>query len=338
MPSWACADYLWSPAGPGSRHAHIAADESSPRSRGRRVLLPGCCRRTGPRHGNRLDRGRRAARRGRRGCRRDHRAPGDGGYHPRRSASGRHARRQFPAQPLHDDHHRRGRRRRHRADRRDQRRLHRHGDDRHLRRRRQRHDHGRDRHPRSSWAGSATTRSTRGVGNDVLFGGDGDDRFIWNPGDGSDIVEGQAGTDTLEFHGSNIAEIFTLAPNGGRATLLRNVAAIVMDVAGTEILELTMLGGNDYVHGQPGRWRRSTTLDIDAGDGTDSGGGRRRQRSHRRRHRRGSQRGQPAGRRRRRSDRRRRRRRHAERRGRQRHDSRRRRRGHDSRAAPATTS
>ena len=106
-------------------------------------------------------------------------------------------------------------------------------------------------------------------GNDVLFGGEGDDRFIWNPGDGSDVVEGQAGTDTLEFHGSNIAEIFTLSPNGGRATLLRNVASIVMDVAGTERLELTMLGGTDSFTANPGLVTL-TTLDIDAGDGLDT--------------------------------------------------------------------
>ena len=67
MPSWACADYLWSPAVPGSRHAHIAADGSSLRSRGRHVLRPGCRRRTGPRHGNRLNRRHPVARHQRRG-------------------------------------------------------------------------------------------------------------------------------------------------------------------------------------------------------------------------------------------------------------------------------
>ena len=112
------------------------------------------------------------------------------------------------------------------------------------------------------------TINSRG-GNDVLFGGDGDDRFIWNPGDGSDIVEGQAGTDTLEFHGSVIAEIFTLSPNGVRAILARNVGNIVMDVAGTEILELTMLGGDDNFNASPGL-TTLTTLDIDAGDGLDT--------------------------------------------------------------------
>jgi len=42
-------------------------------------------------------------------------------------------------------------------------------------------------------------------GNDVALLGEGDDVFQWDPGDGSDTVEGQAGTDTLLFNGSNVA-------------------------------------------------------------------------------------------------------------------------------------
>ena len=36
-----------------------------------------------------------------------------------------------------------------------------------------------------------------GRGNDVALLGAGNDTFVWNPGDGSDTVEGQAGNDTL---------------------------------------------------------------------------------------------------------------------------------------------
>src|SRR5204863_3986014 len=36
-------------------------------------------------------------------------------------------------------------------------------------------------------------------GNDSAFLGAGEDTFVWDPGDGSDIVEGQAGADTLIF-------------------------------------------------------------------------------------------------------------------------------------------
>src|SRR5439155_13094873 len=38
-------------------------------------------------------------------------------------------------------------------------------------------------------------------GNDVALLGAGDDTFQWDPGDGSDTVEGQAGFDTLVFNG-----------------------------------------------------------------------------------------------------------------------------------------
>jgi hypothetical protein len=40
--------------------------------------------------------------------------------------------------------------------------------------------------------------------------------FVWDPGDGSDIVEGQSGTDTLLFNGAAGAEIFAASSNGGR--------------------------------------------------------------------------------------------------------------------------
>ena len=44
------------------------------------------------------------------------------------------------------------------------------------------------------------------------FFGKGDDTFIWNPGDGSDTVEGQAGTDTLLFNGANVTRTSTSRP------------------------------------------------------------------------------------------------------------------------------
>ena len=65
-----------------------------------------------------------------------------------------------------------------------------------------------------------------GPGNDVVNGGRGDDvrrslgagndTFVWNPGDGSDMVEGQAGFDTLVFNGANINENIDISANGER--------------------------------------------------------------------------------------------------------------------------
>ena len=62
----------------------------------------------------------------------------------------------------------------------------------------------------------------------------GDDRFQWDPGDGSDTVEGQAGNDRLDFNGSNAGEKIELSANGGRTRLTRNIAAITMDFDGIE--------------------------------------------------------------------------------------------------------
>jgi Ca2+-binding RTX toxin-like protein len=56
---------------------------------------------------------------------------------------------------------------------------------------------------------------TGGRGNDVACLGAGDDGFIWNPGHGSDVVEGQDGFDTLQFNGSNASEIIDISANGG---------------------------------------------------------------------------------------------------------------------------
>ena len=82
-------------------------------------------------------------------------------------------------------------------------------------------------------------------GNDVGFLGAGDDVFQWDPGDGSDIVEGQDGTDRMLFNGSGAAEIFEASANGGRVRFTRNVGAIVMDLDDVEAIDVNALGGTD---------------------------------------------------------------------------------------------
>jgi Ca2+-binding RTX toxin-like protein len=86
-----------------------------------------------------------------------------------------------------------------------------------------------------------------GTGNDVASLGAGDDTFIWNPGDASDTVQGQAGFDTLRFNGSNIAEKIDISANGSRARLSRDVANVTMDLSGIERIQLNTLGGADTV-------------------------------------------------------------------------------------------
>lgn len=82
-------------------------------------------------------------------------------------------------------------------------------------------------------------------GTDEAFLGSGDDSFTWDPGDGSDSVEGQPGDDTLIFNGAGGNESFDASANGKRLRFFRNPGNIVMDVDGTERIDLRALGGAD---------------------------------------------------------------------------------------------
>jgi Ca2+-binding RTX toxin-like protein len=84
-------------------------------------------------------------------------------------------------------------------------------------------------------------------GNDQAFLGAGDDVFQWDPGDGSDVVEGEAGTDTLLFNGSGADEMFDVSANGERVRFFRDVGNIVMDLDDVEDIDLNALGGADTV-------------------------------------------------------------------------------------------
>jgi len=86
-----------------------------------------------------------------------------------------------------------------------------------------------------------------GRGGDKLIGGAGDDIFFWNPGDGSDTVEGQSGTDVLLFNGANINERVDISANGTRVLMARDIAGITMDLNGIEQIDLNVLGGADTV-------------------------------------------------------------------------------------------
>jgi Ca2+-binding RTX toxin-like protein len=86
-----------------------------------------------------------------------------------------------------------------------------------------------------------------GDGNDVAFMGAGDDTFVWNPGDDNDTLEGQAGFDTMDFNGANVAENITLFANGGRALFTRDVANVTMDLNDTEAVSFDALGGADTI-------------------------------------------------------------------------------------------
>lgn len=93
--------------------------------------------------------------------------------------------------------------------------------------------------------GNDTARGNQG--NDSAFLGDGDDEFTWNPGDGNDIVEGEAGADKLIFNGSAASEIIDLVANGPRLLLVRNVGNVTMDNNGVEQVQINLFGGSDEV-------------------------------------------------------------------------------------------
>jgi Ca2+-binding RTX toxin-like protein len=88
---------------------------------------------------------------------------------------------------------------------------------------------------------------TDGRGDDIAFMGAGNDTFVWNPGDGSDIVEGQAGKDSMLFNGANVAEKIDISANGGRVRFTRDVANITMDLGGVEQIDFTAKGGADAI-------------------------------------------------------------------------------------------
>jgi Ca2+-binding RTX toxin-like protein len=135
--------------------------------------------------------------------------------------------------------------------------------------------------------GAGNDTITGGDGNDTLLGGDGndvitggrgsdtgqlgagDDTFVWNPGDGSDVVDGQDGTDTLLFNGANIAETMSISANHGKASLVRDVANITMDLDNVEHIQVNALGGADKitVNDLTGSDVTQVTLDLGANDG-----------------------------------------------------------------------
>lgn len=88
-------------------------------------------------------------------------------------------------------------------------------------------------------------------GNDLFDGGEGSDLFVWDPGDGSDIIEGGGGNnDVLAFHGGAGAEAFnlfadTVTPT--RMQLFRSTGTIRIDTADLEEVDIVANGGIDTV-------------------------------------------------------------------------------------------
>jgi Ca2+-binding RTX toxin-like protein len=102
-------------------------------------------------------------------------------------------------------------------------------------------------------------------GDDTALLGAGADHFVWDPGDGSDVIEGQAGTDELDFNGSNASEQFDVFANGPRAIVLRNLGNVLMDMDDVERMDLHALGGQDRVTLEDLTGTDLTTATVDPG-------------------------------------------------------------------------
>jgi Ca2+-binding RTX toxin-like protein len=88
-----------------------------------------------------------------------------------------------------------------------------------------------------------------GRGNDRADLGRGDDTFQWDPGEGSDSIEGQSGSDKMLFNGAQGpgAETVTMSADGGRLIFLRQPGSVRMDTDDVEIVDFNALGGPDSV-------------------------------------------------------------------------------------------
>jgi hypothetical protein len=103
--------------------------------------------------------------------------------------------------------------------------------------------------------------------------GAGDDTFIWDPGDGSDVVEGEHGIDTMRFNGANIAEQFDLSANGNRLRFFRDVGNITMDTNDVERVAVNALGGTDIVTVNDLTGTDVTKVNVDLAGNPGSGDG-----------------------------------------------------------------
>ena len=113
-----------------------------------------------------------------------------------------------------------------------------------------------------------------GRGDDAAQLGAGDDVFVWNPGDGSDLVEGGAGTaDTLLFNGANVAEHVDISANAGRIRFFRDVANVTMDVNDVERISFHALGGVDNIVIGDLSGTDMARIDIDLGAAGGGGDG-----------------------------------------------------------------
>jgi len=120
------------------------------------------------------------------------------------------------------------------------------------------------------YGGSGGEDFIPGPGNDIVLMGAGDDRFVWIDGDDTDLVEGEAGVDDVEVHGSDLAEHFTVTANGTRVRFDRlNPHPFSLDLGACENLIIQAHGGDDTTSAT-GNLAALITITADGGDGDDT--------------------------------------------------------------------
>lgn len=116
--------------------------------------------------------------------------------------------------------------------------------------------------------------------NDVVLGGAGDDVMVWNNGDGTDVNDGNTGTDEVEVNGSPspaTGDVFTYKadPNAaGRVQFNRtNLVPFGINLT-AERLTVNGLGGDDFASPDPNAPGSSldglTSLTVNGGPGNDA--------------------------------------------------------------------
>src|SRR5436305_1601835 len=97
--------------------------------------------------------------------------------------------------------------------------------------------------------GGGDDRIVGGPGSDTMNGGAGDDTLLWNNGDRSDILNGDAGRDDIEVNGAPTAgDVNTVQPNNGRIKFDRtNLVPFSLDIGSAETMHANGLGGDDTI-------------------------------------------------------------------------------------------
>jgi hypothetical protein len=95
--------------------------------------------------------------------------------------------------------------------------------------------------------GAGNDRIAGAKGNDTASLGAGRDTFRWDPGDGSDDIDGQDGRDAMLFNGAGVDETVTMTAAGKRLVFVRNPGNVTMDTTEVETVDFNALGGADTV-------------------------------------------------------------------------------------------